>query len=100
MRRHLIGVIALLLAAGAVFFWVWPPAGSASQQFEAACWRVGALMAVLWLAYDELHRVPAWLWPGLLTLAVVLAIRRQWLLLFIPIIVALAILRPRFGRPR
>ncbi len=98
MRRHLLGIIALLLLVGAGAFWIWPPEGSAAGQFEAACWRVGALVAVLWMAYPQLHRTPAWLWPGLTVLLVILAIRPKYFLLAVPIIVVLAILRPRIGR--
>ncbi len=100
MRRHLLGMIAVLLLAGAVVFWIWPPEGAAGQQFEAACWRVGALVAVFWLAYPQLHRVPSWLWPSLTVSLVVLAVRPKYFLLAVPIIVALAVLRPRFGRRR
>ena len=98
MRRHLLGIIALLLLAGAAVYWIWPPEGSAAQQFEAACWRVGALMAVLWLAYPQLLRLPGWLWPGLTMLLMILAIRPKYFLLAVPVIVALAVLRPRLGR--
>ena len=98
MRKHLIGIIALVLLSGAVFFWINPPDEGIGFGLEAACWRVGALMTVLWLAYDELYRVPAWLWPMALTLLVILAIRPRWFVFAVPIIVALAILRPRFGR--
>ncbi len=100
MRRHLLGIVAVLLFAGAVAFWIWPPEGAAAQQFEAACWRVGALVAVFWLAYPQLYRVPSWLWPALTVSLAVLAIRPKYFVLAVPIIVALAILRPRIGRRR
>ena len=98
MRRHLIGIIALSLLVGAVAFWIWPPRGSWQGQLEAACWRVGALAAVIWLAYDQVKRMPGWLLGLLLAFLVIVALRPRVALLAIPIIVALAILRPRFGR--
>ena len=73
---------------------------SMATQIEAACWRMGTLLTVLWLAYEELRRLPRWLFGVLLATAVIAAIKPKTLLLAVPIIVGLAILRPRFGRPR
>lgn len=100
MRRHLIGIIALLLLVGAVVFWIWPPNGAAAQQFESACWRVGAIMSVIWLAYYEIHRMPVWLLAGLPVLVIVLALRPRYFLVAVPIIIVLAILKPRVGKRR
>ncbi len=99
MRRHLIGIIAIMLLVGAVIFWIWPPTAQGWQiQLEAACWRLGALMAVLWVAYPQVYHMPAWLLAMLPLLVVVLAIRPRWFLLALPIIIALAILKPQIGR--
>ena len=100
MRRHLIGIIALLLLVGGVVFWIWPPRGSWQGQLEAACWRVGALAAVIWLAYEQVQRMPAWFWVSLPALVVVLAKWPRWFLLAVPIVLALAILKPRVGKGR
>ncbi len=99
MRRHAIGIIAVLLILGAVVFWVreW---GRDYPQLEGACWRVGALMAVLWLGYHELHRLPAWLWGVLPVLLVVLALRPRWFLFFLPLLLLLALVWPRSGGAR
>jgi len=80
-----------------VAFWIFPLEGAAYQQFEAACWRVGALMAVLWLAYADVGRMPGWLLAALPVLVVILAIRPRWFVLAIPILIALAVLKPRAG---
>ena len=102
MRRHLIGIIALLMLLGVVYFRICPPeeASTWAKQLEAACSRGGALAAVIWLAYVEIHRLPAWIWGLLLAVLVVVAIRPRTALLAIPMIVVLAILRPRIGRKR
>ena len=100
MRRHIIGIIALLLIIGALYFWIFPPRGAGSLQIEAACWRLGAFLSVLWMAYPEVHRMPAWFWAFLPVLVVVLAVRPRWFLVAVPIIVVLAILRPRIGKKR
>lgn len=93
MRRHLIGIIALLLFVGVLVSLYYE-----APQFTAACSRVGVLMAVLWLAYNELQRLPERLWRPLLVGALVLAIRPKLIVWAIPLIVALAILKPRFGK--
>ena len=93
MRRRLIGIIALVLILGAVVFWFWPPQTAGFQQLEAACWRVGALMAVLWLAYDEVARLPGWMLAAIPLLALILALRPKWFLIALPIILVLALLK-------
>ena len=98
MRRIAIGIIAVLLFVGAVYFHVCPPAGAAWTQLEAACWRVGALMAVVWLAYPEVARLPGWLLGVVPILGVVLALRPKYLLIAVPIVIAMAILKPRARR--
>ena len=95
MRRHLIGIIAILLFLGAIYFGIWPPQGSFQTQLEAACWRAGALAAVLWLAYGEVRRMPAWFWISLPVLVIVLAKWPKRAVWVIPIILALAVLRPK-----
>lgn len=64
----------------------------------AACVRVGAVMAVLWLAYDEVSRLPAWIWAAVPLLLALLAFKPKALLIAVPIIIALVILKPR--RPK
>jgi len=95
MRRHLIGILAILLLLGAVYFWIWPPQTSFQDGLNAACSRAGVLAAVVWLAYGEIRRMPAWFWLSLPVLAVVLVKWPKQAVLLIPIIIALAMLRPR-----
>ncbi len=98
MRRHIIGILAVLLWLGAAWFYLQPPEGSAAAQFEAACWRMGALAAIIWVAYDDIHRMPRWLWGIALLVLVAVAVRPRLTLLAIPLVVALAVLRPKWGR--
>ena len=101
MRRHAIGIITLLLLAGAAAFWIWPQSGSTwAPQFEAACWRVGALMGVLWIAYPDLKRIPPWFWGVLVAALVIVAVRPRVALAAVPVLLVLAVLRPRVGRRR
>jgi len=57
MRRHLIGIIALLLLSGYVASSVWPLEGSFGAQLPGACLRIGAVVGAWWLAYEQLRRV-------------------------------------------
>ena len=85
-----------MLLVGGVVLWIWPPEEEGYRQLaEPAFWRVGALMAVLWLAYPDVHRMPAWIWTAVPVLIVVLAVRPRWFLFAVPILIVLAILRPR-----
>jgi hypothetical protein len=87
----------LLLIAGG--FVIWPPSGPTEQEFQAACGRIGAVMVLVWLAYEQLRRVPRWLWWTFPVLFTALALRPRWLLLLVPLVIALAILGPR-SNPR
>jgi hypothetical protein len=102
MRRHAIGILALLLVAGAVFFWIWPPApqDAFAVQSKAACWRMGALLCALWLAYPHVSRIPRWMLMPSLVLLVVLARWPRLLLIAVPIVIVLAILKPRVAPRR
>jgi hypothetical protein len=100
MRRHAIGIISLLLLLIAVGFQIWPPTGPNGQDLESACLRIGTVMVVIWLAYDHLQRVPGWFWWALPVLLIVLTRRPQLLLIFVPLMIVLAILRPRPGPRR
>ena len=55
---------------------------------------------MLWMAYNELSRLPAWLLATLPVMVVVLAVRPRIFLMLVPVLIALAILQPRFGRKR
>jgi hypothetical protein len=99
MRRHAVGLIAIVLLSLAVYFWIWPPTGPVGQELQAAFGRIGVVMVVVWLAYDQLKRVPGWLLWTLPVMLVALAWRPKWLLVLIPALIVLAILRPR-PRPR
>ncbi|MGD0897084.1 MAG: hypothetical protein ABR915_04565 [Thermoguttaceae bacterium] len=96
MRRHILGILALLLLAAAAVLALWPGAGGC-QQFELFCWRLGTVLAVWWLAYPDLRRLPAWLLGALPVVAIVLVWRPRYVLLVIPVLVVLAILKPRWG---
>jgi hypothetical protein len=97
MRRHLIGILAILCLACAVGLWVWPFAGS--EPYQSGSLRLGAVLAAMWLAFPDVRRIPTWallLAPVLLFMLV--RFPRQ-LLLAIPAILVLAFLN-RVLRPK
>lgn len=100
MRRHATGVIALVLLGLAGWFFVSPPTGPVGQELQAAFARIGVVMAVIWLAYDQVKRVPPWILWTLPVFVIVLAFRPRYLLILVPLVIAMAILRPRSGRRR
>ena len=97
-RRNLVGIVALVSLLGAAAMVVWPPDTLWAESVRAGLLRGGTLAAVVWLAYPDMCRLPAWLWVALLAILVVVAVRPRTILVAVPIILILAILRPRFGR--
>ncbi len=95
VRRHALGLLAAALLIGAVVFWFQPPQGTFQTMLEAACWRVGPVAALLWLAYWEVIRLPPWLLGTVPFLAAIIVFRPKWLIVAVPLVIALAILRPR-----
>ena len=96
-HRPTIGVLALLLIAGGAAMQVWLPTDE-SQPWIAACWRVGPVMALLWLAHPQLARVPAWLilvGIALLFLALVFARQPRVLVMAAAVLLVIMRLRPR-----
>lgn len=99
MRRHIIGVMALALLMGGLLLWIWTPRDQgALMQMEAACWRIGGCLAVLWLAYPDLLNIPRWLWIALPVLILVLAKWPRLFLLIIPLLILYAFIRLRLSK--
>ncbi len=90
MRRHLIGILAIMSLACAVGLWMWPFAGS--EPYQSGSLRLGAVLAAMWLAFADVRRIPTW---ALLAAPVVLFLLVRFprqLLLAIPAILVLAFL--------
>lgn len=99
MLRHVVGLTAILSLLVAAAIWL-----RATDPFyrtvEAGCWRLGALLAMVWLAYEDLVRLPMWLSSTLLVAVVIVARWPKAIVLLVPLLVLGAILRPRIGRRR
>lgn len=101
MRRHLIGAIALVLLSVSGILLLWPSDwGSSYEVALAACLRIGAVMAALWLAYPQLSQLPQWLLVVVLGVVLVAAVGRrpQILLLAVPAVILIVLLCPRKSR--
>jgi hypothetical protein len=99
MRRHIIGVMAVALLVGGLLLWIWQPMDQGSLlQLEAACWRIGACLAVLWLAYPELLNFPRWIWIALPAMILVLAKWPRLFVLVIPLFILYMFIRPRLSK--
>jgi hypothetical protein len=94
-RRIIIGILTVIFFLGALGFSIWPPSGSAGQEWQSACWRIGPLLAVFWLAYNDLKRIPRWLWFMLPVIFIVMVKWPKTLLLLIPFLILLALLKLR-----
>ena len=65
---------------------------------QASCIRVGVLMAVFWLSFNEVMSLPPWLLRIVLIAAAIVAIRPKLLLFILPVILVLAVIRPKRKR--
>lgn len=95
MRRHVIGILAFVMLFTAVVLWFQGNQEGLAYQLEVNSLRVGALLAVLWLAYADLHRIPPWLWATFVPMLVVIVLKPRWLIIILPAAFLLAILHPR-----
>ncbi len=99
MRQATLGILAALLVAGAVYFSLWPPEQQGVRAWVLpACVRMGALTAALWMAWDDLQRLPKWFLGTAVTALVLVALRPKLFLVLVPLVVILAIIRPRIGK--
>ena len=98
MRRHAIGILAILLFCGAVAFAIWPPRGYWQADCQAGCWKAGLFCAVWWLAWPQAAHVPLWIWGSIPLLILVLIMRPKLFLILLPLVIALAIFWPRRGQ--
>ena len=96
MQKRILGIATIVLLVGAVVVWQWRP-GPDADALLAFCSRAGALMAVAWLAYDDVQRLPGWLLLALPLLLIVLVRWPKLLLLLIPLLILCEVIR-RAGR--
>lgn len=89
----------MLLLLGSVLLFVFDPAWMESPAFAASMLRIGCVLGAIWLAYPELSRLPRWLVPLLIGVAVAIAVKPKLALFLVPLVLAVLILRPKGKKP-
>jgi hypothetical protein len=91
VRRHALGVLALVFLTAAVVLWL-NQGGDQSQALLGFCSRLGLILGVLWMAFPQVQNLPTRL-PTRLVLALVLGglivVARPRVLALVAVIVAL-----------
>jgi len=95
LRRNGLALLTLILIGGIIFFEFRPPSNSFETMCQAACWRMGPLTAVIWLAYYHILALPTWLVLIVPATLLVAVLRPRALLFFLPLFILIAVLRPR-----
>lgn len=95
MHRPTVGVIAVVLLGTWAAIHGLGRASGDWHTLATACWRVGLVMAVLWLALPQTRRLQPWLVGTLLAGAILVAIRPKLIPLALVVLVLFAVLRPR-----
>jgi hypothetical protein len=105
MHRPTVGILALLLLVSGGIFLALSAEDDSWQTSAAGCLRVGAILAVLWLALPEVTRpVSRWILLAVVVGIFLVARRPQLIVLALVFLAGVAILRPRLKsyaqRPR
>jgi hypothetical protein len=96
MQRHLVGVLALILLAAGLLVLYGAGDEASRQNLGAGCLRMGAVLAVLWLALPDVARPASrWVVLGLVIAVFFLARNPKAIVLVLVFLAALALLRPR-----
>lgn len=97
MQRPAVGLIALVLLLGAAACYLYGEAGSV---FASAFWRVGVILALLWLALPDLLRVRGkFVWILLAAAVVIVLLRPKLAPIVIVFCIVYAVLRSRLKQP-
>jgi len=98
-NRTSIGIVAVaLLAIGGAIGLSHPTGAWATESYQGAL-RLGIIFAAGWLAYDDVAKLPKWLFPAIVVLLFVM-FRYKAFLIAVPIAAALGwLLWPRDKSP-
>jgi hypothetical protein len=92
--RNAIGITALVVAALGGLLQCFG-SGALGAEGGANGLKMGLIFGLLWLAYDDLIRLPKWLLPAL-AVVVFAMLKFKWLLLAVPVVAAVGwLLYPR-----
>ncbi|MFT7639514.1 MAG: hypothetical protein ACI9G1_001250 [Pirellulaceae bacterium] len=95
MRRHFCGILGVSALIGWVVLY-FSGSNETSQAMAGGCLKAGLIFSALWLAYPQIEsiidRTPKWFFYALVGGLCAVAIRRELIILVIPIIIAFMIL--------
>ena len=105
VQRRILGAAAIAMFLFASATWLWQPDPDSPlaiywQSSLAFCWRMGAVLAAAWLAYDDVQRIPTWLLLALPVALLVLVRSSKLLLIAVLACVFCAILWRLLTPPR
>jgi len=93
VQRRIVAACAAIAFLGAGAAWAWLPEPGAMVGFFL---RLGAILAALWLAFDDLQRLPGWL-LAMLPVAILVLVRwPRALFVLLPFLAVWAIYRRVF----
>jgi len=95
MRRHAVAAIAVVLLAVGVILMFQGEVRPLVAEVRAAFLRIGGVMAVVWLGYPQIVRIPLWVWLTIPPLVILLMRRPLWIVYLLPVILVVAALKPR-----
>jgi hypothetical protein len=94
-RRTKLGILVLLLFAASGLLKLFESSSPLAEESFGACLRFGIILGAFWLAYPDLVRLPIWIYPAVVLLALA-AIKFKLLLFAVPPVLFLGwLLRPR-----
>jgi hypothetical protein len=99
-RRHLLGVVALLLFATAGWLAWKGPAAQFESMVLASSLRIGAVLAVIWLAWPDLAKLSPFFLIACGAAIVVMLRWPQAMVYLLPVLALFWLLRPRHARSR
>ena len=95
MHRPTVGIISLVLLTSGVAIWLRPLDWEGNDALRGALMRLGIVMAAMWLALPQLHRLPGWIISAVGVAAIVIAVRPRTAIFLLPLLLAYLALRPR-----
>jgi hypothetical protein len=93
MPRYYLAILAIACLVGAAGFMIWPLPEEHEALVVSFLWRLGALTAVLWLAYPDLMRIPRWLALAVPVLVIVLVKWPKMIFVVVPALIVLVVLQ-------
>ena len=75
IRRHIMGVIGILLIVVGIVFWIYPPSTASQELLHGMCIKAGVVLVAGWLAYPQLARLPIWMCVSVIAIGMVVIAR-------------------------